>query len=86
VVSDQGTGIRGQRSGNREQRPETRDQRPERPCPIGVVLGRYWVVFAIKTPLFGLNSTKFDHDFEVVLLMLNELSAILPEKKGNVFI
>jgi hypothetical protein len=44
--------------------------------PFGVIWGRFSVVSALKTPVFGLNSTKFDYGFEVVLLIVKELSGI----------
>jgi hypothetical protein len=43
-------------------------------------LGRNGAVFGIKTPFFAPNLTKFDDDFEVVLLIMKELSAILRPK------
>ena len=52
----------------------------EKACILVVVLGR----FGVQKGQFGaenrLNSTKFDHGFEVVLLIRNGLGAILRPK------
>jgi hypothetical protein len=48
--------------------------------PISSRLGSFWVVLGPKAAVFGLDSTKFDYGFEVVLLIAKELSGIFEPK------
>ena len=54
--------------------------------PKRVVLGRNWVVFGIKTPVFALNLTKFDYGFEDVLLISERVKWPFAPKREMFFI